>query len=352
MSDRITFSYARYRTLYHHPFGTAHGLRDGTDVVFVQAARNGVHGYGEASLPPYVSETQDTVVELTQLIGELSLKHNDIDRLEKHFAGAPWTENPAARAACTTALLDLRSKEEDRGPAELLGTRGPMGQPATMFTLGHCKPEQVAPRLQELPSGDILKVKLGSPDDFSFLKAVVQHATKPLFLDGNQGIGSVDELMALLDLVGPERVVGVEEPFPKALSDAYSETKGRTDIPLYADESVQGIDDLDELAGLVQGVNVKLMKCGGLDLGMGMIERARELGLRVMLGSMSETTLGCAAALQLGGMSDLLDLDGPWLLRNDPFRGMVLEQGALRTTGAEGLGVELTSELDWMRIGA
>jgi L-alanine-DL-glutamate epimerase-like enolase superfamily enzyme len=352
MSHRIDLSYARYRTLYHHPFGTAHGLRDGTDAVFIRATRNGIHGYGEASLPPYVSETQDSVIESIQLLGNQIFWNDRLDQYEKAAKEFPWTGRPAARAALTTALLDLRSKEEDRRPAEILGTNDLGGRPATMFTLGHCRPGLVAQRLEELPAGDILKVKLGSSDDRAFLSAVVRHSAKPLFLDGNQGIGSLEELMSLLALVEPGRVVGVEEPFGSDRSGAYLELKRCTDIPMYADESVQGLDDLDALAERVQGVNVKLMKCGGLDQAARMIERARQLGLLVMQGSMSETTLGCAAALQLGAQADLLDLDGPWLLGNDPFKGMVLEQGTLMTTGPAGFGVELVADLDWVRIGA
>jgi L-Ala-D/L-Glu epimerase len=349
----ITLSIAPFHLLFREPFGTAHGLRKGTDSVFVRLERNGVVGHGEATLPPYVKETQASVL---QLLGspelKIALAQNGAG-LAELLATARWRAAPGARAAVQCAYNELFNKE--LGSLNSSGSDG-LGTARCMVTLGSGEPGAYASRIAALPAGfPVLKVKLGGPFDLAILRRVCEHDDRPLLLDANQGWRSVDQAVLALNVAGADRVIALEQPFPKDRWDLHAALSKRTKALVIADESIQGPEDLERAPGVFGGVNLKLMKCGGLDVAQAMAERARQLGLQVMLGSMSESSLGCAAMLSLAGSADLLDLDGPWLLSNDPFEGMALHEGRLQTEHKEaGYGVRerIPSLLDWHPVGA
>ncbi len=223
-----------------------------------------------------------------------------------------------------------------------------------MVTLGHSQLGDIPLKLKELPETGLLKVKLGSLDDEGTLGLVKSMDDRPLFLDANQGWTGVDQAMRAIETAGEDRVIGLEQPFAKDRWDLHAHLRKLTKVPIYADESIQGKADLERATESFDGVNLKLMKCGGLDIANEMASRARELGLKVMLGSMSESSLGCGAMAQLAGMANLLDLDGPWLIKNDPFQGLRMEDGRLVADGIVGTGIELKSNapLNWVQIGA
>jgi len=223
-----------------------------------------------------------------------------------------------------------------------------------MVTLGHSLLNHISLKLSEMPRSSCLKVKLGSLADKATLKAVKELDQRPLFLDANQGWTSVVQALDAIAIAGEGDVVGLEQPFAKERWDLHAELRNVTAVPIYGDESIQGVADLERATEAFDGVNLKLMKCGGLDSAAAMAKRARELGLKVMLGSMSESSLGCGAMAQLAGSADLLDLDGPWLIKNDPFQGLRMEDGRLLIEGTTGVGIELRSgaQLNWIHIGA
>ena len=162
----------------------------------------------------------------------------------------------------------------------------------------------------------------------------------------------MDQALAAIEVVGVERVVGLEQPFAKDRWELHKELANECPITVYGDESIQGLDDLERAPEAFGGVNLKLMKCGGLDVAEAMAERARELGLKVMLGSMSESTLGCGAMASLQHVADLADLDGPWLISNDPFEGLEMHQGRLVMDGIERIRLKEPSLLDFIPVGA
>ncbi len=338
---------ARYRLLFHHPFGTAHGLRDGTDSVFVQLSNDGLHGYGEATLPPYLPHSQDSVHE--------ELSRIDFNRIPLLLTDPSAALTPPARAALSLAYYDLISKEISVSISSYLTIPdGARSKAMAMVTLGHSKLGEIALKLTELPQMAVLKVKLGSADDEGTLESVKSLDDRPLFLDANQGWTSVGQAMKAIAVAGEDRVLGLEQPFAKERWDLHAELRRSTRIPVYGDESIQGLADLERAPEAFDGVNLKLVKCGGLDRAMVMAERAAELGLKVMLGSMSESSLGCGAMVHLAGMAELVDLDGPWLVRNDPFCGLGLSDGRFTLDGSVGVGVRPRSghALDWIPIGA
>jgi L-alanine-DL-glutamate epimerase-like enolase superfamily enzyme len=346
-------SLANYRLRFIHPFGTAHGLRDGTDAVFVRIEHEGNTGHGEAALPPYLPYDQVSV-------------YSELERYWKYMApqlaqgpmppmGHDPQLPPPARAALQMALMDLDARRIGCSVESLLRTCGPIVEkPRAMVTLGHTDVAFIDARISELPVTEVLKVKLGAANDRAVLEHLRQTVDRRFFLDANQGWTTIGEAVAAVQALGAERVVGLEQPFAKHRWDLHRALRSVLDVPIYADESVQGPDELERAVEAFDGVNLKLMKCGGLDMALVMAERARVLGLRVMLGSMSESSLGCGAMLALRGHAELIDLDGPWLLANDPFQGLRLEAGCMAVDGAVGIGVERRpgSCLDFTHIGA
>lgn len=341
---------ARYRLLFHHPFGTAHGVRDGTDAVFVRLRRGAQVGHGEATLPPYLRSNVHSVIRALSTVRTQRLEAE----CQAAWAGhgeAEWAGEPASRAALMSAYFDLISKEKDTSIGTLLEV--PAARALAMVTLGHGAPEAIPEKLAQLPQSRILKVKLGSGSDAATLAQVTALDDRRLFLDANQGWTDVQQALDAIAMAGADRVVGVEQPFAADRWMMHRELRKATNVPVYADESVQGPADLERAAGSFDGINIKLMKCGGPDVAAAMARRARELGLRVMLGSMSESSLGSAVMAQIAGLADLADLDGPWLVHNDPFHGIGIADGRMVVNGVVGAGVEIKPALlHWTPIGA
>lgn len=270
------------------------------------------------------------------------------------MSGGQVVLSAPARAALHTAYIGLITREKECSISSYFGVLDRVADPAvSLMTLGHTEPEDIPLILNDLPRTGGLKVKLGSPNDEATLRVVMDLGYRRLFLDTNQGWSQVDQALRIIDLVGAENVLGIEQPFPKDRWDLHEQLKDRTDVPVFADESVQGMADLERAPTAFDGVNLKLMKCGGLDRALEMSVRAREVGLQVMLGSMSESSLGCGTMAALAGIAHILDLDGPWLIANDPFVGMRVQHGRIFVEGTLGSGIELRlpDELDFRPIG-
>ena len=347
----LSVSYCRYRLLFKHPFGTAHGLRTGTDSIFIKVEQDDHTGYGEATLPPYLAETTDSVIQRlnalimnmpTDAVALLRLLEADRDLL---------AEGPGARAALHTALWDLSNNIYNIAVSQT-DRNIQLKSPITLMTVGSGALTDIPKKLKDTVLSGAVKVKLGAPNDQVALSMIKELDHRPLFLDANQGLGSVQEALDRIAWAGKDRVIGMEQPFPKDRPDLHAALKAATEIPIYGDESIQSLADLDIQATKFSGVNVKLMKCGGLDRVKELIDRARELGLKVMLGSMSESSLGCTAMAGFGEQADVVDLDGPWLIKNDPFKGIGMRNGDLTLPQGPGLGVVLMADLDWTPIGA
>lgn len=345
--------YTRYRLLFKHPFGTAHGQRDGTDAVFLRLTGPAGIGYGEAALPPYVKERPDSVIHELQSIDIQQYVHS-YPKLPSNPGKEHWdTLSPASRAALSTAVLDYSARTQGISVSQYMGIgHAGVESPKTTVTIGLGSAEDIGQKISELPISDWIKIKLGGPNDKERIRTILACDARPLFLDANQGWSSVDEALEIIAVVDPDRLSGVEQPFAKEQWELHAALQVELRVPVYGDESIQGMEDLERAVGVFGGVNIKLMKCGGLDVALGMAERSKELGLQVMLGCMSESTLGCAAMAQLQPLAQILDLDGPWLLRNDPFSGLSMSEEGVWTKEEPGCGVCLTAQLDWHPFGA
>ncbi|MBI4546068.1 MAG: dipeptide epimerase [Gemmatimonadetes bacterium] len=305
--------------------------------------RDGLEGWGEAAPSAYYGETAETVVAvLPRLAAVLEPVWGDdafaLERLEQELERAV-PRNAAARAAVSAALHDLAGKRLGVPVWRLWGL-DPAAAPKSSFTIGLDEPERMRLKLREAAGYPILKVKLGTDRDEEVLRLLREEAPAATpRVDANTG-WDVNRALAMLPLLEEQGIELIEQPLPPADLEGLRRVSERARIPIIADESCLIAADIPRLAGCVDGINIKLAKCGSLREALRMVHVARAHGLRVMLGCMVESTLGIAAAVQLAPLADYVDLDGAALLAHDPFRGPGLEpDGRLRFNTEPGLGV-------------
>ena len=245
----------------------------------------------------------------------------------------------APKCAIDIALHDLAGKRLGMPVRELLGIAGEI--PPTDFTLGIDEPEIVAERARRAADFPALKIKVGGPSDLATLRAVRGVFSGPIRVDANTG-WSPSDAVALLPELERLGVELIEQPFPARRYEDLRRLQAVSPLPIVADESAVTIEDLDALAGVVAGVNVKLAKCGGIGPARRMLERARELGLRTFLGCMEETSIGIAASAVVSPLAEWVDLDGCLLLAEDPVTGLELgPDKRWRLPDSPGLGLTL-----------
>ncbi len=344
----MRWAFCRYRLEFKHPFTTAHGSRTGTDAVFVRLEHAGHVGYGEATLPPYLKEKPDDVVATLQQVAGLEADGPDqlLEVLQHRDLIKPG--NAGGRAAIHTALIDVIGKIRQLPVHELLGI-SKLKQGIALVTVGIVSPDMVETRLKELPMSGGLKIKVKDASDAGIIRIIRVLDPRPLLLDANQGLPDVDAALQLI-AAAQGGLLGLEQPFETRNEEAQKAIGVQTDVCIYADEAVCDMAQLEVAAEVYNGLNIKLMKCGGLDRAKDLALRAGQLGMKVMLGSMSESSLGCTALGHLAGMAELLDLDGPVLIKNDPFVGAEMKLGQLVMPDAPGIGADLVRELDFRPI--
>ncbi len=324
-----------------HTFRLARGATDSRHNLIVRIEHEGLVGLGEAA--PIARYDQD-VESATRAAYDMVSRLDDPQALDQ-VAEVAVAEQPAATAAIDMALRDLAGKRLSVPLYELLGV-DPRWTPLTSFTIGMDDPEIVTEKVREASGFEVLKVKMGSDDDRQVLEAVRDVTDRPLRVDANEG-WTLDDALARLEWLERMGVELVEQPLPADQLDEMRELKRISPLPLFADESLHVADDIPRLADAFDGINIKLMKCGGIGEALRMIRVARAHGLKIMLGCMIETSVAITAAAHLSPLVDYADLDGNLLISNDPYVGVTVEQGRLVLPAVPGLGV--TSRQSWRR---
>lgn len=318
------------------PFRIAHGSRQEYRNTLVRIEHDGIEGLGEASPAHYYGESPETVA----LALETWAPHLGGDPFALDAIGARLDSvlqgHSAARAALEMALHDWIGKRLGVPVWRLFGLDAAR-VPLSCVTLGMAPPAEMEEKLASVADFPILKVKLGSPGDIDNLRFIRARYAGRLQVDANASWTAHDALR-MLEAIAPLGIDLAEQPVARGDLDGLAFVRARSPIPVYADESAHRLHDIAQLAGRVDGVNLKLMKTGGLGEMRRMIHAARAHGMKVMLGCMVESSLALSAAAQLAPLADALDLDGHWLLAGDPFRGAPGEAGAIRLTEAPGLG--------------
>jgi L-alanine-DL-glutamate epimerase-like enolase superfamily enzyme len=242
----------------------------------------------------------------------------------------------AARAAIEMALHDWIGKRLGLPVWKLLGL-DPATTPLSCVTLGMAEPEEMERKLETVLDFPLLKVKLGGPGDVENLERIRRRYRGRLQVDANTAWSAADAVR-VLRRIEPLGIELVEQPVAREDLAGLGWVRERSGIPVFADESCHHAADIANLAGRVDGVNLKIMKAGGIREMLRTIHAARAHGMKVMLGSMVETSLALSAAAQLAPLADYLDLDGHWLLAHDPFDGAPRDRGVIQLDGRPGLG--------------
>jgi L-alanine-DL-glutamate epimerase-like enolase superfamily enzyme len=314
---------------------TDHAADDGVTTVVVELRDKGfpnIVGVGEGYPDRYYGETPETMAALYPYLLSLAADFaTDLDdattaRRQLETVRSQWETgvrwNGAAKCALDIALHDFAGKLLGIPVHELIGL--PADIPPTDFTIGIDEPAIVAQRAARAADFPALKIKCGGPQDLETLRAVREVFGGPIRVDANTG-WTRDDAERLLPEIIDLGVELIEQPFPARAYRDLGWLQERSSIPIVADESAVSDEDLDALVGVVEGVNVKLAKCGGIGPAKAMLSRARDLGFKTFLGCMEETSVGIAASAAVASLADWVDLDGCLLLADDPFDGLDLD---------------------------
>jgi L-alanine-DL-glutamate epimerase-like enolase superfamily enzyme len=317
------------------PFHISYGVSETREAFWLRLA--GDAGWGEGTIPPYYHVNQADTFALWEAAARRTDPFPDTPAEIPAWIGE---QGPApARCALDLALHDRIARQQGVPLYRLLEVPRPPVRP-TSFTIPIASPEAMAQMAAQVPDYPIIKIKLGSDDDEARVAAI--RAVRPdarLYVDANAG-WSPEEAVRHIEALAPYRLEMVEQPVPQDDIAGMGYVQAHTDVPVVADESVQTMTDVEQLAAAgVRGINLKLMKIGGLAPCLRLLHRTRELGLRVMLGCMVETSLGVTAMAHLAGLADWIDLDGPLLIANDPFDGLRYDRADIRLPDRPGIGV-------------
>lgn len=336
----LRLRYYPYELKLLHAFNLAKYSRTTTPDVQVEISFDGLTGYGEASMPPYLGESVESVC---RFLSKLDLaQFNDPFRIEEihEYMDSVAQGNNAAKAAVDIALHDLTGKIMGQPWFRIWGLDESKA-PATSFTIGIDTADVVRQKVAEAAPYKVLKVKMGLDNDKELVEIIRECRPEvPICVDANQGWTDREKALDMCHWLAERGCLFVEQPMAKEnLEDAAWLTE-RSPLPIIADEAVKRLPDIAALKGAYSGINIKLMKSCGLHEAYQMATLARALGMKVMLGCMTETSCGISAAAQLSPLAEYADLDGNLLIANDLFDGVKIVDGRITIpAGRPGIGV-------------
>lgn len=320
------------------PFRISRGVQNTAQNVIVQINYNEHVAYGEAAPDEYYGENQETVMACISTfagnLGDEPFLSEDIMSNLDHLIRL----HPAAKAAVDMALYDLVGKMLHVPVYKLLGLN-PKHTPHTSFTLGIDTPDNMAKKALLARDYPILKIKVGTKHDLDNLKAIREVSSATIRVDANTA-WTPKEAITMINALAPYNLEFVEQPIPAHDLAGLKLIRDNVPVPIIADESCVTVEDIPRIAGSVDGINIKLMKCGGIRHALKMIHVARAHNLLVMIGCMIESSLAITAAAHLTPLVDYADLDGHLLINDDPYAGVTVVKGKLILPDGPGLGVK------------
>ena len=338
-TGRLKLSFQPYELQLRHTFTVSSYSRKTTPGVQVKVEYEGYTGYGEASMPPYLGQSVETV---TAFLSRVNLEQfNDPFRLEEILAYVDSLSpgDGAAKAAIDIALHDLVGKLIGQPWWRLWGL-DPSKAPDTTFTIGIDTPDIVREKTRECADRfNILKVKVGLDSDKEMIRTIREVTDLPLAVDANQGWKDREQALDEIYWLKENGIVMVEQPMAKERLDDNAWITERSPLPIFADEAIQRLADIPSIKGAYHGINIKLMKCTGMREAWKMVNYARAEGMKVMIGCMTETSCAVSAAAQLSPAVDFADLDGNLLITNDLFKGMEVIEGKITLSDLPGIGL-------------
>ena len=337
-NPRMKLRYRPYTLELRHVFTIATSSRTTTPVMLTEIEYDGVIGYGEASMPPYLGESQEGA---TAFLSKINLeKYDNPFEMETILTDidAIATGNPAAKAAVDIALHDLVGKLMNQPWYNIWGFKK-SATPYTSFTIGIDKEDVVRQKTKEAAEYKVLKVKLGRDTDKMMIETIRSVTDKPITVDVNQGWKDRSFALDMIHWLKEKGVVFVEQPMPKEQIEDMAWLTERSPLPTFGDEGVQRLADVKKAHGVYNGINIKLMKCTGMREAHKMLTLARALDMKVMIGCMTETSCAISAASHLSPMVDYADLDGALLISNDLYDGTKVVDGKVTLTDRPGIGI-------------
>ena len=328
---------------FEYPFTISKGSKTHQSIFVVELEWRGIKAYGEAPAIAYYNITVDQMAE------DLSAKMKFVESFSFtepkrfwHFLHHLFPKNPFLVCALDMAGWDLYSKIRNK-PLSTIWNVNPLLSPITDYTIGIDEIDQMIAKVKAHPA-PIYKIKVGNDADVERLLAIRQHTDAKLRVDANGG-WQLEEALAMLPILENLGIELIEQPFAK---DALEDTKtfaDQTEIPIVADESCVGLSDVEKCSGIFDAINIKLTKSSGITPALDMIKKARQFGLKIMLGTMNESTIGTAALAHIAPMVDYLDADGPLLLKEDLATGIIYQQYKLLPSDQPGLGIQVNADL-------
>lgn len=309
--------------------------------VFITLTKNGISGYGEASPNSRYEETPEKVVEFIKRLPEEFL--DEVSSAEELAEKLDGITEPvqSAKTALEMAWLDWWAKSENQPLWKLWNAKLPVG-PVTSYTIGIDSPEKMQEKILAAGQYPVYKIKLGTDHDRELINAIREVTDKPLRVDANEGWKTIVQAKKEIEFLSEQNVELIEQPMPSASVEEMKELKQWSPLPLCADESFIGNEDLKDISEAFHIINIKLMKIGSLVKARKVIDEAHHLGLQVMIGCMIESSLANSAGALLALNAEFADLDGHLLITNDPFNGLsVDESGKIILSEDPGFGVKI-----------
>ena len=335
----LKLSFEPYNLQLKHVFTLANSSRSTTPVMLVKLEFEGITGYGEASMPPYLGESQESA---GKFLAALKLQQfSDPFRMDEilEYVDKSAPGNTAAKASVDIALHDLVGKIMKQPWHKIWGFSAE-NTPVTSFTIGIDTPDVIRQKVKEAAEFKILKVKLGRDTDKEMIETIRSVSDVPLCVDVNQGWKDKKEALDMIFWLREKGIQYVEQPMPKEKPDDIGWLTQNSPLPIIADEALQRLSDVQSTVGIYSGINIKLMKCTGMREAHKMINLARANNMKVMIGCMTETSCAISAAAQLSPLATWADLDGNLLINNDRFEGVKIVDGKITLNNLPGIGIE------------
>jgi len=334
----MELTYRPYELELKHPFTIAKFSRTSTPLMLVEIKYEGYTGYGEASMVPYMGESHQTASEFLNKVDVSQIRYPFDFEPIIYYLDSIAPGNPAIKAAIDIALHDLEGKLKGQPCWKLLGS-DPEKMPVTSYTVGIDTPEVLLEKVKQAGDCRVIKVKLGRDSDKELINTIRSVTDLPLYVDANQGWSDLQESIDMCHWLKEQGVLLIEQPMAKTDPDSNAWLSERSPIPIIGDEAVQRLPDVDKANGIYNGINVKLMKSAGMYEAHQMIIRAKELGLKILIGCMSETSCATLAAAALAPQCDWADIDGPFLVSNNPYKLPEFKDGRWVLNDEPGLGL-------------
>jgi len=328
---KLTFQKLELRLAHTWTIARASATNSCEVVVVELTSADGTVGRGEAAPTARYHESVDTVAEFLKKVDPRGLSFSDVPGSMAYLETvAP--HNMSAKCAINIALLDGAAKKSMRPLYDFLGLGFRDNHHVSSFTIGIDKPEVIRNKVVEAEQFPVLKMKVGVPGDRANVAALREVApTKPIRVDANEGWKTKEQALEMMEWLAKDgHIQYIEQPMPASTpAKDWAWLKERSPLQIFADESYHHAKDIPQVAECFHGVNVKLVKTGGITAGFEALQAARKAGLKTMIGCMIETSILISAAAHLAELCDFLDVDGNILITNDPFLGVTSHHGLL-----------------------